>query len=264
MSNRLRSCIRALAAVLATAGALAAVAPTAAAAPLDSQDWVAPASLGQYSKGPQGLMTASGFRPGTGFVIEDEGRVTTCTIGFAVTSPLGMSGFITAGHCDVASGVQGYAFQDTQGLLKLPIPPLSVANTASAHASGTADDSAVVWDTAGSAAPSRFDPSLTGTRLVGTMSENDARKLPAGTPICFSGATSGTTCGRVLSASGDSLSLDVPSLPGDSGGPVFVVNATGQAVGVGVVSGNLDGHAKAVFLEPALKRLGATASVHKY
>lgn len=186
--------------------------------------------------------------------------VEQCTLGPAVQKAGGTGdGFVTAGHCGPTGTPQRLkSGADPAGM------PLGVLAGSEEIDGAVTSDSAALW--VGPA--DRSAAVIAGNwRVAGVMTLEAARRLPAKTPVCFDGAVSGVVCGPLDDASTDIL-FDAASQPGDSGAPVFLVDATTRtATLVGILKGGDDtaGDAGrvslATFLDPALTRLEAHALV---
>ena len=78
------------------------------------------------------------------------------------------------------------------------------------------------------------------------------------------GSRSGITCGPLIAAGSDELLWGGAAVKGDSGAPVFVVNADGDAMAVGTLAGGpaVDQN-YATYLAPVLDRLKLRAIVEQ-
>ncbi len=197
-----------------------------------------------------------GARPYPGIAIgqhQSDGSTKDCTLGPAVTSARG-KGFITAGHCDQTPGGEVFVFADTDAAEPVSIGVITGAEDKPSPQGYS--DSAVIWTEA-------VDPAATKIAgrwpVTGVMTAAEIRRLPVGTPICIDGAWSGVVCSPLEAA--DDQYVRTPRLAqgGDSGAAVFVVDQKGEAILVAIHSGFENGQDEATFLEPALRRLGATA-----
>lgn len=178
-----------------------------------------------------------------------------CTTGWPVMSTRRDVGYLTAGHCDYGDGAPLWMFTDDTGSGVLPLPPLQNAERGS-------DENGHTYDTAlfflsPQQQSSGFGTSVAaGVHLRGVISVRQATALAPGTAICMNGSRSGITCGPLIQASDDGLEWGGAAVKGDSGAPVFVVNAAGDALAIGTLSGGptvTDNHA--TYLEPVLTRL---------
>ncbi|KXO90986.1 Uncharacterised protein (plasmid) [Tsukamurella tyrosinosolvens] len=182
-----------------------------------------------------------------------------CTLGPAVTVG-SRSAFLTAGHC-AGAGVTQFAQGDAAGKVLIPLGPAvqAVNEDGVPGADGILDDRALIFT---STPPT---PQIAGTWTVaGSLTVKETQRLPHGTPICVDGATSGVRCGGLISAERGRVEFvgkpgtAAPS-KGDSGAPVFVVDDSGRATVIGLVTSEArDGSTtNATFIEPALLSLGA-------
>jgi hypothetical protein len=198
-----------------------------------------------------------------------------CTLGTAVRTTDDNPAFVTAGHCDVHPGnpLQLYPSADISGddarVLPSPFARKEDTDGKPDPKTGVASDSALV--------------PLTGTlpddatviagryRVAGVLTTDAVRNLPPRTPICFDGAMSGVHCGEVAQAddqgalrfrpAGGASDGTVFIRKGDSGAPLFVLDADNHAALVGILSsGTKSGDIGwATYLEPALQRLHVQA-----
>ena len=186
-----------------------------------------------------------------------------CTLGVPVTVG-GRTAFLTAGHCETepSGGAQQLVAEATRGGRLVDLGPLARAKDEKDDpgAGGILEDAAVVHTPA--APPAR----IAGTwPIVGSMPIDATRALQIGTPICTDGAVSGVRCGALMERPDAWIKFAgkagaTSPHQGDSGAPVFVVDANGRATVVGLVAQeDLDGGTThATFIEPALARMGAT------
>ncbi|WP_234714723.1 MULTISPECIES: S1 family peptidase [Mycobacteroides] len=197
-----------------------------------------------------------GARPYPGITAvqhQDDGSSKNCTLGPSVASARGL-GFITAGHCDYSPGGHVFVFADPSAAEPILVGAYTEVEdfpTPSGYS-----DSAVIWT-------GTVDPAATRIAntwpITGVMPVSEVRQLPAGTPICIDGAKSGVVCSPLIGADDDFISSAPLTRHGDSGAAVFVVDQTGDATLLGIVSRTEQSRDESVFLEPALQRLGATA-----
>ncbi|KXP08716.1 hypothetical protein [Tsukamurella pseudospumae] len=229
-----------------------------------SGPWVSITS-GAFPKDQDGW--AYGVEPAPGiaaFQTKSNGELGGCTISFPVSDRKGTVAFLSAGHCDNRNGERLFMYTtgDNSGTLELgdyqqgkndveigaPDVPIPGA---------TSRDYTVL--TMGPQLYRGYGTAIVpGIRLRGTMPMSAVRALPAGTTICRHGARTGVTCGRLIQANERDFTWGARSIKGDSGGPVFVVNAAGEALGVGITSAlGADGTSSiGTYLDPALKSLG--------
>lgn len=223
----------------------------------------APAELGvsaspEWTSLPGRAVPVTGsFAPGVPLRgLNTEGKLADCTVGI----PLRDGRFLTAGHCGVAgsphslvndSGDQfpGSAVIEDSVVDRTPGTPMI--------------DAAVVTVPAGTVATAR----IAGLPISRVMSRDAVRDLPRDTPVCVAGAVSGIACGTRGVAAHSGMKLDLETRLGDSGGPVFLVDAKTQSVTlIGMIS-KIDaaagdsGDSIVTYLEPTLQRLGEQALV---
>jgi streptogrisin B len=188
--------------VVASAAALAIAAPTAHAASAS----ISPGDRIDY--------------------ITDEGSASFCTVGYVYTGSDGHAYAITAGHCetdDPGHVVDGSATVAGRFVDSLVAPPRS----------GGADYGLI-----------DFGPNVTSRPVIGDDIAVAAAEPPAveiGQTVCRLGVSSGEHCGTVAYRYGDEqlMTTDMPaSVPGDSGGPVWIVDDNGQAHIVGIWLGD--------------------------
>lgn len=194
--------------------------------------------------------------PGVGVLhIPDTGdTMGGCTLGPAVVTADGGSGWITAGHCAIGARAA------EQWLETTPAGATTPMGTAVGVVDDGPVDSALIPDPG---AP--VTPLLAETwPIAGVLTAAGAAALPVGVPVCALGARSGVVCGPNEGVGGDGrIVYGARTIRGDSGAPVFVVDAaTRTATLVGVHKGG-DGvsAAWATLLDPALDRLRARAVV---
>lgn len=181
------------------------------------------------------------------------GKVEICTLGPAVRSKTGRTGFLTAGHC-AASGAQQYLAPDPYGADAVPFGVVEKALDV------PGDDSGVIWIEGPAPAEATL---LAGTwPITGVMPVNEIRGLEPGTRICINGAVSGVVCGGFIDADDAWIRYRDIADEGDSGSAVFVVDGAGNATLIGVHSGypRFDPNtSQATPLELVLRRLGVEA-----
>ena len=143
-----------------------------------------------------------------------------CTIGYVYTAPDLHTYAITAGHCRTTAA--GYARDNRSGLTggfvrAIVDPPIS----------GGADYGLIDFGIR----------SLPLSFIGDTPTANDHPQPRIGQLVCHTGVSSGQHCGRIVAAHGDDqfLTQGMPaSIPGDSGGPVWIRNADGYAHIIGI------------------------------
>lgn len=210
---------------------------------------------------------AYGVEPGPGiaaFQSESGGGFGGCTIGFPIVDSKGTAAFLSAGHCDRRNGERLKMFTTPDNSYSLELgdyqqgrDDVSPSGAPDAPIAGAPSRDYVVLTMGpqlGRTYSTRLAP---GIRLRGMMPTNAVQALPKGTPVCRNGARSGVTCGPLTSAADKTFSWRATSIKGDSGAAVFVVNAAGEALGIGIMSQtSADGSAIATYLAPALRQLG--------
>lgn len=255
------------------AGAAAAVAmlmtgtaPTAEAVPQAATvdgPWVAIADV--HGDGHIADFTAAAA-PAPGVSIlqpAPDGTATLCTTGWAVMSARHDVGYLTAGHCDQHDGAPLWMHTDANSDHRMSLLPLQNSERG-ADADGRSYDAALFFLSAQQQSRGFGTAIADGVRLRGVLSVDQVQALPQGTPVCMHGSRSGVTCGPLLAAGSDELLWGAAAVKGDSGAPVFVVNADGDALAIGTLSG---GPARernhATYLAPVLDRLKLRAVVEQ-
>ena len=190
-------------------------------------------------------------RPAPGVaVVASDGVM--CTAGMAVESEDGHDwGYLSAGHCNPTAGDRTLSYNSSKDQLLVPLAAMTGARDDNAGV-----DSGALW------IAWEGESRIAGTWPVAGVLANPAA-LPAGTMVCLLGAVSGTQCGALVDADDRGrLRFAAESVDGDSGAPVFVVDAeTGYATLLAILEGGDDFTTTATYLDPALDRLGAVAVV---
>lgn len=166
-----------------------------------------------------------------------------CSIGAAGTNSAGAAVMLTAGHCTVSQAgdvyrhlavtAPGFRPTGTQSLLGSAIP--------GAFRIGNGADGGLIAVTSSRIAPQPILETYSlgrGAARQAPIVIRDVVEPVRGAPVCTSGATTGWTCGRILSVnqrvtvtgSGvayavDGVITDACLLPGDSGGPAVIGSA---------------------------------------
>lgn len=243
-----------------TAGSTAA---TAAADPYPVGPWVAIATQLGDAQDPAAFTAADQPQPGVSIMqARNDGASTVCTAGWAVMSVNDDVGYLTAEHCDRSEGAPLWMYTDTGGETRLPLSPLQNGERGYDDA-GRHHDSAVFFLTPEQQRTGSYSTEVArNVTLRGVLSVRQIQALPTGTPICMHGSRSGITCGPLVAAREDDLEWSGGAVEGDSGAPVFVVNADGDAMAVGMLRGGptIDDNF-ATYLAPVLKRLSLRAIV---
>lgn len=156
----------------------------------------------------------------------DEGSASFCTVGYVYTGSNGHAYAITAGHCqtdDPGHVVDASATVTGRFVDSLVAPPRS----------GGPDYGLI-----------DFGPDVTPRSVIGDEIAVAAAEPPAvelGQTVCRLGVSSGEHCGTVAYRYGDEqlMTTDMPaSVPGDSGGPVWLVDDNGKAHIIGIWLGD--------------------------
>lgn len=265
-----RRLTRACATTAACAASAAAITltgtPTAVAAPIDAGavgPWVAIA--GVYGTGHIADFTAAS-EPAPGVSIlqpAPDGTASLCTAGWAVMSVRRDIGYLTAGHCDQDEGSPLWMYTDTHGQQRMSLLPLQNAERG-ADDGGRSYDAALFFLSPDQQSSGFGTDVADGVHLRGVLTVDQAQTLEPGTPICMHGSRSGITCGPLIAAGSDELLWGGAAVKGDSGAPVFVVNADGDAMAVGTLAGGpaVDQN-YATYLAPVLDRLKLRAIVEQ-
>lgn len=155
--------------------------------------------------------------------ITDEGAASFCTVGYVYTGTNRHAYAITAGHCqtdDPGHVVDGNTAVAGRFINSVVAPPRS----------GGPDYGLI-----------DFGPDVTARAVIGDdiaiAAASEPPPVETGQTVCHLGVSSGKHCGTVAYRYGDEqfMTTDMPaSIPGDSGGPVWVVDDTGQAHIVGI------------------------------
>jgi hypothetical protein len=143
-----------------------------------------------------------------------------CTIGYVYTATDRRTYAITAGHCRTTNA--GYARDKRSGLtggfIRAVFDPPS---------SGGADYGLI-----------DFGIRTLPLSFIGNTPTSDDHPQPRlGQSVCHTGVSSGQHCGRIVATHGDDqyLTAGMPaSIPGDSGGPVWVQKPDGYAQIIGI------------------------------
>ena len=164
-------------------------------------------------------------------------------------------GYLTAGHCDQDDGAPLWMYTDVNGEHRMSLLPLQNTERGT-DADGHAYDAALFFLTPQQQARGFGTVVADGVRLRGVLSVEQVQTLPRGTPICMHGSRSGITCGPLIAAGSDELLWGGSAVKGDSGAPVFVVNADGEAMAIGTLAGGpAPDQNYATYLAPVLDRL---------
>lgn len=237
-----------------TGGAVAA--PTSAAV---ADNWVAL----RAQPVPDTEKDTTGHRfgplaPGVGIWEHKDGVATDagCTLGPAVAPSMSPAnrGYLTAGHCDKPDRTQVLVFTDAPHA-----SPQFVGVYTPAPAGGRQVDATSMWVSPGTSTAA----SVAGHPVAGVLTAAALKQLvsaPAPAPkACMYGAVSGLKCGDLVDADDNEISVDIATLPGDSGSPMFLVDGnTGATTLIGLLTDNSEGSTSyGVVADAALRSLGA-------
>ncbi|KMV17694.1 hypothetical protein ACT17_14860 [Mycolicibacterium conceptionense] len=170
-----------------------------------------------------------------------------CTAGPAVApaaSPR-TRGYLTAGHCDKAPGA-----------------PVSIAGGGSGTYTGTTTTDpygvTTLWGT-----PSTATVAGGQYKVAGVLTKDAVKKLPGDTPVCIDGMVSGLHCGTLLDADEDGIEVEkTRTRPGDSGAPVFLLDAATQtATLIGIHDATSGEFAYVTYLDRALAQTNSKVLV---
>lgn len=204
----------------------------------------------------QGMQYGTDAKPGVGFGYRNsERKSTVCTLGPAVRSADGRSGFLTAGHCASGKATTPAYLSRTSDALG---PQTLMGDVQDAVDDDAANDSAIIW------APAAADAGRIAGRwpVAGIMTKADVPSLvQPGDPVCINGARSGVVCSPLISADGYDIRTEAVTQGNDSGAPVFVVAPSGSAILIGIHRGVDGAVGLATFISPALDRLQVTVAL---
>jgi hypothetical protein len=154
--------------------------------------------------------------------VTDEGPASFCTTGYVYTGTTGHAYAITAGHCQVDQ--PGHVVEETRGATGRFTNAVVAAPRSGGPDYGLID----------------FGPHVASRPTSGTISfatDGTPPVVQVGHAVCHLGVSSGTHCGTVAYQYGDEqfMTTDMPaSVPGDSGGPVWVTDDDGQDHIIGI------------------------------
>jgi len=189
------------------------------------------------------------FEPGSRiFGADAGGGVAPCSVGLRL-----VEGLSTAAHCGVTGSPATLSGGSRVGYFEKSVHE----NTASAG-DPILDFAVVQLD--GPMPPAPVE--IADRPVSGVLTTKASMSLQPGTIMCFDGAESGRSCGPLLDVNAERLKVDVPSLPGDSGSSVFLVDPKTQTVVlVATLKGRVNGAMGATYLDAALEAAQATALV---
>lgn len=230
----------------------AAAAPTSAAVTKVTYTWQDVTGQGHEAPRDHNPLTLAqyGTVPVPGIQVQHaEGtEMHLCTIGPVVVPDMDQKsrGFLTAGHCAPAGGVQQWL---------QPAPDGDPTPLASATGSG---DTVTVWTDTVPASAARIANTWP---VAGVLTVAGVQQLvPEGAMVCMDGAISGVQCGPRTSDEDGMIVATMPSREGDSGAPVFVVDQH-RAVLIGIHQSGNGPRAGASYLDPALRSVRVQTGV---
>lgn len=155
--------------------------------------------------------------------VTDDGSASFCTTGYVYTGTNGHAYAITAGHCQ--SDQPGRVVEEATGATGRFVNAVVAPPRSGGPDYGLID----------------FGPHVTSRPAGGTINFTTTAAPPpavaVGQTVCHLGVSSGTHCGTVAYRYGAQqfMTTDMPaSVPGDSGGPVWVTDDQGQAHIIGI------------------------------
>lgn len=228
-------------------------------APAAAPVWVTPSWTGKVNENNAPTHDQFGGVPTPGIVIAQQNGSSSpyrCTLGVAVRAAAGGSGFLTAGHCDEHPGnaLQLYPTADVSGddAKVLPKPYVPVDETAGVDAALVPLDELTP---AATLIAGRY-------RVAGVLTAAGVQQLvPLGTTVCVDGAVTGLHCGPRITDRDGRVAFAVATREGDSGAPVFAVDAQNRAALIGIVKGGDGGSFTATYLDTALLATGTAAQL---
>lgn len=154
--------------------------------------------------------------------VTDDGAGSFCTTGYVYTGTNGHAYAITAGHCQ--TDAPGRVVEEASGLSGRFVNAVVAPPRSGGPDYGLID----------------FGPHVVSRSSSETVTFTAAQPPPAvriGQTVCHFGVSSGQHCGTVAYSHGDEqfMTEDMPaSVPGDSGGPVWVTDDGGDAHIIGI------------------------------
>jgi hypothetical protein len=172
---------------------------------------------------PEAHATAASIGPGDRIdYVTADGSESFCTTGYVYTGTNGHAYAITAGHCQADE--PGHVVEETTGATGRFINAVVAPPRSGGPDYGLID----------------FGPHVANHPANDTIDfASDIRPpvVEVGQEVCHLGVSSGTHCGTVAYSYGDDqfMTTGMPaSVPGDSGGPVWVTDGDGRAHIVGI------------------------------
>lgn len=172
---------------------------------------------------PEAHATVASIGPGDRIdYVTDDGSASFCTTGYVYTGTNGHAYAITAGHCQADE--PGHVVEENSGATGRFVNDVVAPPRSGGPDYGLID----------------FGPHITSRPAGATIVFATDSRPPAvqvGQDVCHYGVSSGTHCGTVAYRYGNEqfMTTDMPaSVPGDSGGPVWVTDNGGQAHIIGI------------------------------
>lgn len=180
------------------------------------------ASMSLLALSPAAHASSATISPGDRIdYVTADGLASFCTIGYVYTGSNGHAYAITAGHCQADE--PGHVVEQSSGATGRFVSTVVAPPRSGGPDYGLIDFGAGV----------RSQPA-TGTL---TFAPAAPPAVHTGQTVCHLGVSSGTHCGTVAYRYGDDqfMTADMPaSIPGDSGGPVWVSDDDGLARIIGI------------------------------
>lgn len=207
-----------------------------------------------------------GLTPGTtiGQRIPHQNGIYLCTLAFIAREKTTYAKkAITAGHCDHSAEGQPTVFY-TESSDPDTARPLGTYSRSNARGNDTGTSSAGlppftdagIIDMNPGIRPSSYQ--VAGVYRV-TRTLRPEPPLAPGIEVCKYGARTGETCGPVISADSDRMTVRLHLVEGDSGAPAYIKTGGNTITAVGMLSGYLfedEGTAVIYYLFPVIDSLG--------
>lgn len=178
-------------------------------------------ALGEYPVASPGAYLVS-------TTLANNGQPYQCTAGFAVRTPDGAPGMLTAGHCRLDPA------NDTV-LQRTPTGDQVIGRYVRWEVLPGVRDIGLV-DLGGSTVPLVSD--VDRMRVSRVMSADDLRREQP--QLCKSGARTGVSCGPITAITDNEVSFRAWDDLGDSGAPVYVRQPDGTVAAVGILYAHSD------------------------
>lgn len=194
------------------------------------------------------------LRPGSELIIGTVGseQSSACTVGW-IGVGTGTVYIITAGHCIDRADDPNIISYVGPGMRPVRIPATLLAadsfGTTSplTASSGAMADYAIYKITDMDFTRKRVSPSpMSNGKVLTPMKGKELRDVAAGDEVCSMGYRSGEVCGRVLYTNFNHLVFHGNTIPGDSGGPVYIKHGDGSVTILGIVHGSLNTHSAGI------------------